>query len=127
MKIAKRKKRKLHNLSSFFPRLFFRSRCMLICLRYLCVSIYLRLPITRVQDGLFRRPAIIHKFSSAVDSVGLASTTHTILYPLFVLVLLQSSIVQYLSKVIKKHQKKKKNLRETLKILEFQGLDFANT
>lgn len=100
----------------------------------MCVSIYLiTLLINRLLVGFFRRPAIImnaRTFSSAADSVGLASTTHTTLSFLFVLyitlpvlpvLLLQSSIVQYLSKVVKTLETFK-----TLKILEFQRLNFPS-
>jgi len=52
---------------------------MLICLRYLsyclCVSIYL-IRINRVRIFQFLN---VRTFSSAVNSVGLASTTHNIL------------------------------------------------
>lgn len=79
-------------------------RCMLICLRYLsclCFSVYLIVHINRAHVGRFR-PTFLNArtFSSAVDSVGLASTIHTILYILFVtlpvllVVSLQSSVVQ---------------------------------
>jgi hypothetical protein len=95
-------------------------RCMLICLRYLsyclCISIYLRFSL------------LSSAFSTAVDRVGLVSTTHTI-YLLFVLyfilsvslgVSLQSMLFSISVKVIEAPAFK------APRILELQGLSFAN-
>lgn len=93
----------------------------------LCVSIYLILLINGVQVGLFRRPAIIlnaRTFSSVVDSVGLASTIHTIFLfftifitlPVSFAVLLQSVLFS-ISVVVKAP------VFKTLKIPELQGFN----